>query len=399
MKKRFYKTKKIILYTTAALLFYATPLPILAAETNTTPTESIPAQSTPAESTPAESTPAENAPAESKPAENTPAEGTPVESTPAESVPADTPATGTPILPQPEESQPPATTPSTDASNVESNPTPPQESLSQPPSSDTTTVTPQPEQPSANPPAPSENSSSQGSFDVTPMSGTYYATTKLNVRSGPSKDSKKLGTLQSGQEITVTGKTADNWYQIQYSGNSAYVSAEFLSDAPLNGTDTSVIVTPSSPDNTIPDDEADVLDDADSDMTLDTQTEEDTEENYSEASGSLLGTPVVVALAVAIFAVLALICYSVYSFFRKDGNTANEYEEDYEEEPYSDEEYYEENYSDEEYYEEPYPVRDYPKGNIQVIRIRTKIILTKIFPIWNTPIKIIQTNSILIISI
>lgn len=200
MKKRFYKTKKIILYTTTALLFYATPLPTLAAETNTMPTESIPVQSTPAESTPAE-----NAPAESKPAENTP----------AESMPAAPPATGTPILPQPEESQPPTGTPSTDASNVESNPTPPQESLPQPPS-DTTTIAPQPEQPSVKPPASSENSSSQGSFDVTSMSGTYYATTKLNVRSGPSKDSKKLGTLQSGQEITVTGKTADNWYQIQY---------------------------------------------------------------------------------------------------------------------------------------------------------------------------------------
>ena len=113
-----------------------------------------------------------------------------------------------------------------------------------------------------------------------------------------------------------------------------------MSDTPLNGTDTSITVTPSSPDNAIPDDEADAPDDADSDMTLDTQTEEDTEENYSETTGSLLGTPVVVVLAVAIFAVLALICYSVYSFFRKDGNTTNEYEEDYEEELYSDEKYY-----------------------------------------------------------
>lgn len=321
MKKRFYKAKKIILYTTAALIFYATPLSVFAAETNTLPAESIPVQNTPVESTPTENNPAENIPAESTPVENTPTESSPAENTPTESVPVTPPSTEPPLVQKPDESQSPTEIPSTDASNTESVPNP---TLPQLPSDITTTP---PEQPSIKPPA-SEDSSSQDSFNVTPMSGIYYATTKLNVRSGPGQSHKKLGTLKQGQEITITGKTTNNWYQIEYSGNAAYVSAEFLSNTPLNGADTSVTVTPSSPDTTISDDEANVPDDMDSDLASDMQTEENTEENYSESSGSLFGTPVVVGLAIAIFAVLALICYSVYSFFRKDSSTTEEYEDE-----------------------------------------------------------------------
>lgn len=87
-----------------------------------------------------------------------------------------------------------------------------------------------------------------------------------------------------------------------------------------------------------------------------TQTEDDSSEEESTAIiSSLVGTPVFIILAVAIAGVLALIGYSVYSLFRKDDDTPDEYSEDeyYEDDQYYDDEYYEDGqYYDDNYYED-----------------------------------------------
>ena len=192
------------------------------------------------------------------------------------------------------------------------------------------------------------------------MQRTVYAATQngLNVRSGPSTKHSKLGTLQYGQEITVTGKTADNWYQIKYGGSTGYILADYVSDTPLTGTehsDTDITGTqPSAPEEN-PDSEAvpttpiiDDIDEPDTDDSTDIEGEADT-------VTSLLGTPIVVLLAVAIIGVLALIAYSVYNLFRRDNMPSDEYGYD-EDGQYYEDEYYEDNdngqYPDEEYYED-----------------------------------------------
>lgn len=310
--------KKILVYTSAAILFAASPAqPVSAAET-ASQTESI-------------------------------------------SVPAETPGSSTSNT-----ETPPAQTPADPTTITTDTP------------ADTITITPLPE------PAPAE----QNSFEVTPMQGTVYAASQkgLNVRSGPSTNHGKLGTLKYGQEITVTGKTADNWYQIQYSGGVGYVNADFVSDTPPASVQTPPVQEPSSPlpapEN--PDTDAEQVPPAvepGPETGSETQTEDDSsEEGNTIIVSNLIGTPVYIVLAVAIVGVLALIGYSIYSLFKKDSDTSDEnYEDEYYEDsdeeyyediqPDSDEEFYEDNeqYSDEEYYEdgEQYPDEEYYEDDEQ----------------------------------
>lgn len=339
MNKTFYHknlTKKILVYTSAAMLFATTPtLPAFAAETNSQ-TPDAPAE-----------TPTQQA---SQPISNTTTDSTPVPGTTAAQTPTDT-------VPAP-------TTPQSPTDTITVTPQTP---------TDATTVTPQPA------PTPAD----QGTSDVTPMQSTVYAASPkgLNVRTGPSTDYPKLGKpLQYGQEITVTGSTSNNWYQIQYSGSVGYVRADLVSSTPLN----TQTPAPETPDTTVSEPPATENPDANAVETPpadipvnepvnEVQTEDNSsEEGITEVTSQLLGTPVMVVLAIAIVGVIALIGYSVYSLFKKETNNGeayyedeyyedgqysdDEYDEYDEEEPYSDDEYYEEEpYSDDEYYgEEPY---------------------------------------------
>lgn len=63
------------------------------------------------------------------------------------------------------------------------------------------------------------------------MDATKYAKSTVNVRSLPTSDSEKLGSLSTNDEVKVTGKCAETgWYSIEYSDDIAYVSDEYLVD-------------------------------------------------------------------------------------------------------------------------------------------------------------------------
>lgn len=51
---------------------------------------------------------------------------------------------------------------------------------------------------------------------------------EINVRSQPNTDSEIIGVLYSGDTVTKTGDS-DDWTQIDYNGQTAYVKSEFLS--------------------------------------------------------------------------------------------------------------------------------------------------------------------------
>lgn len=50
----------------------------------------------------------------------------------------------------------------------------------------------------------------------------------LNVRSGPSTENKKIGSVDKGSSVTIISKEND-WYLIEYNGGTGYVSAEYIS--------------------------------------------------------------------------------------------------------------------------------------------------------------------------
>ena len=69
---------------------------------------------------------------------------------------------------------------------------------------------------------------------ITDIEKTMYSTTSLNVRSGPSADYDKIGSLKKGQQVKVTGKAEQTgWYRIEYSGKTGFVSGKYLQDEPL----------------------------------------------------------------------------------------------------------------------------------------------------------------------
>jgi uncharacterized protein YkwD len=70
-------------------------------------------------------------------------------------------------------------------------------------------------------------------FQVEIFSASMYASRSLNVRSGPSTEYEKLGSLSQNQEVQVTGKASTGWYQIQFGDSLAYVSDRYLVEAPM----------------------------------------------------------------------------------------------------------------------------------------------------------------------
>ena len=66
-------------------------------------------------------------------------------------------------------------------------------------------------------------------YTYTDMDATMYAQKTVNVRSLPNTDGEKLGSLSTNDEVKVTGQCAEtSWYRIEYSGNVAYVSNDYL---------------------------------------------------------------------------------------------------------------------------------------------------------------------------
>lgn len=58
---------------------------------------------------------------------------------------------------------------------------------------------------------------------------TMYATANVNVRSGDSASTKKIGSLTKGQAIAVTSaKTESGWYTVDFNGQTGYVSGKYL---------------------------------------------------------------------------------------------------------------------------------------------------------------------------
>ena len=57
---------------------------------------------------------------------------------------------------------------------------------------------------------------------------TYYTTTDVNMRSGPSTNTDKVGGLSGGTAVTVVGETA-NWFIVSVNGSRAYISKAYVS--------------------------------------------------------------------------------------------------------------------------------------------------------------------------
>ena len=79
--------------------------------------------------------------------------------------------------------------------------------------------------------SPAAKPETQPDYTVTKTDMTQYVTTDgLNVRTGPSTNYEKIGVLSLNNEVHVIGIVDNGWTQIEYNGETAFVSSKYLSD-------------------------------------------------------------------------------------------------------------------------------------------------------------------------
>ena len=176
------------------------------------------------------------------------------------------------------------------------------------------------------------------------VSGTYYVTAEhgLKMRSAPSTDADVITLLPYKAEITVTGAAKDRWYQIEYSNQSGYVAADYVTKSSTS--------TPDTEDKDVP-----ITETPDAETPESTLPSETTAKDTADTFGI---TPILTALIAAIIIMVILAIFTAYSFLKK-GN------DNYEEEENSDDEYDGEYNSNEDYsddsstYDEEYDDDEY----------------------------------------
>ena len=89
---------------------------------------------------------------------------------------------------------------------------------------------------------------SAGTAQASASSGLKGTTTEdsINIRKAPSTDSERLGTLSSGEEVSITG-SVQGWYEISYDGGTAWINQDYLS---LSGIESGAEEEPGSPSAT-----------------------------------------------------------------------------------------------------------------------------------------------------
>ncbi len=67
-------------------------------------------------------------------------------------------------------------------------------------------------------------------YTVEEYQAVLYAKSGVNVRTGPSTDYEKVGGLNKGDRVFVTGIADSGWYRIDYNGTEGFVSNNYLLD-------------------------------------------------------------------------------------------------------------------------------------------------------------------------
>lgn len=83
--------------------------------------------------------------------------------------------------------------------------------------------------------APSASASSSPSASAA-ASTAMYATETVNVRSGSSASSERIGSVSQGDKVTATGRTENGFTQVTYQGRNGWITSQYLSkSAPAAG--------------------------------------------------------------------------------------------------------------------------------------------------------------------
>ena len=74
-----------------------------------------------------------------------------------------------------------------------------------------------------------ETITNTANYTYTDKAETLYATQKVNLRDLPDTTGKKIGSVNAGDELSVTGQCNEtSWYRIKINGGDAYVSNSYV---------------------------------------------------------------------------------------------------------------------------------------------------------------------------
>ncbi len=74
------------------------------------------------------------------------------------------------------------------------------------------------------------DSESSSDYTITDYEATMYAIYSVNVRQLPDADSERIGHLDKGDSVSVTGIVSNGWYRIEFKGGEYFVNGRYLSD-------------------------------------------------------------------------------------------------------------------------------------------------------------------------
>lgn len=74
----------------------------------------------------------------------------------------------------------------------------------------------------------SESIDGDETVSTVPQNKIMYTTSAVNVRSGPGRGYDWLGRLELGASVTAVGEPVDEWQQVIYNGQTAYIAVEYL---------------------------------------------------------------------------------------------------------------------------------------------------------------------------
>lgn len=107
---------------------------------------------------------------------------------------------------------------------------------------------------------------------VEPASGTMYARDDVNVRKGPGTSYERVGHLNGGDAVEITGVTENGWYRIKFKDGEYFVSASYLqTDKPAvttAATTTAAVTTTAAATTTVAKTEAEPENDDENDIWI-----------------------------------------------------------------------------------------------------------------------------------
>lgn len=89
--------------------------------------------------------------------------------------------------------------------------------------------------------------SSTESYQIIEATGIMEATSSVNVRELPDADSNRVGHLDKGETVTITGRVSNGWVRILYNGAECFVNGSYLK---VSDGEVTAVTTASKPETT-----------------------------------------------------------------------------------------------------------------------------------------------------